>query len=233
MGFRGTLVWKFGDCFITGFPNKPGSFPDVFGAPRLGFRGAPVWVLEVHSLGILGRARLGHLATRRRRRPETPTGGPARGHPQRARASRVAVQSGREAVLKIITDFLASFKEFQGVASNLPYPGHFGSVFPETSPIERSRQTGSTPAISAPDPAFSGGPVRDGPAGPNFFQNPLFSKMVQKSYNFRTVAGNRGRPRAIAKCPEGDSQAPQGDSEAFCIRSRGLRRFFGPWGLRL
>ena len=57
--------------------------------------------------------------------------------------------------------------------------------------------------------------------------------MVQKSYNFPTVAGNRGRPRAIAKCPEGDSQAPQGDSEAFCIRSRGLRRFFGPWGLWL
>ena len=66
--FLGHLVWKFWVCFIRGFPNKPGSFPEVLGAPRLGFRGALVWVLGVHSFENLGRARLGHLATRRRRR---------------------------------------------------------------------------------------------------------------------------------------------------------------------
>ena len=30
--------------------------PEVFGAPRLGFRGTLIWVLEVHSFGNLGTA---------------------------------------------------------------------------------------------------------------------------------------------------------------------------------
>ena len=72
------------------------------------------------------------------------------------------------------------------------FQGQIDSDLSETSAIERSRRKESIPIFSAPHRTFSRGPVRESPAGPKFFQNPLFSKKSQNSQKSSGVSYKDG-----------------------------------------